>query len=262
MQNKKLYFSKWFVLQENAKAIEMQVAHFLEDILDRAVDLKKQDLLQNKSLESSTSYIKKVWPSLAIGPGSKFLFPETFPPDIAGKIVKFQLRRPESRAEVSHYNGSFIELSIDVTGFHQATTTQQLDEYLDAIKPVLHHEVEHIYNVGDDFDSENYDTHDEKMQGTFNYMGNEGELKAHARQMAYLYVKHFPGEPFDLNKAKTFLDHPGLNQTHRNYFDRLSQPDVWQKYVKKFNYTKNPYDSIMALMPQYVDQYNQFSKQP
>lgn len=259
---KTINFAKWLMLQETSQAVEMQVAKFLEDILDHATSLKKQDLKQNKVPESSLSYIKKVWPFQFVKPGNKFIFPDTFPQGIAGKIVKFQLRRPESRADVSHYNGEFLEISIDITTFERATTPEEVDKYLDEIKPVIHHEVEHIYHVGDYFDPEEYDTHDEKMQGTFDYMGNEGELKAHARQMAYLYTRHFPGQPFDLNKAKTILNHPGLNQTHRNYFDRLSQPDVWQKYVQKFNYTKNPYDSIMSLMPQYVDQYNQFSKSP
>ena len=69
-------------------------------------------------------------------------------------------------------------------------------------------------------------------------MGNYGEMRAHAREMARAYAKHFPGQPFDLRKAQTLLDMPYFNQTHKNYFGSPNEDII---------------DNINEFLPQYAN---------
>lgn len=250
---KMISFYKWLTVLESQN-VEIQVAKFLENIISRAAQIKKDDL-ENGQLKQTLNYIKQVWPSQSFK-GNRFIFPPGLPQDIVGKTVHFYLKPSGNRADTLHDNGQFLGFNIDITGFNNAKNADELDDYVNMIKSVIHHEVEHIYNVGDTYDPEDYDTDDDRIKGTFRYMSNLGELKAHARQMAYLYAQKFPGQKFDLEKAKTILNDPAFNQTHRNYFDRLSQPTVWHKYSEKFPNMQNPFDAIMRYVPSFVDQYN------
>jgi len=251
----KLSFTKWLSLREDLQQgqVELQVARFLEDILDKAAALKKQDL-QAGQRQSFTAYVRQVWPQEFIQ-DTNFLMPNIFPPDIAGKPVQFKLKLGHNAGDTIHDQGVFDGFVFNMMPFNKANSPEEVDNWLAALKSTVHHEAEHIYNVGGEYDSNDYQG-DDKHKMAMQYMNNPGELKAHARQMAYLYSQHFPGEPFDLAKAQTILDKPIFTNTMRNYFSSLAKPDVWQKNIEKFGYKHaNPHDQIMALVPQYIPQY-------
>jgi hypothetical protein len=246
----KLSFASWVQLRENQQVVEIQVAKFLEDILEKATNLKKQDT----QTQPFTTYVHQVWPKSAVDNG-EFVLPGNFPPDIAGRRVQFKLKQGHNAADTIHNNGRFEGFVINVQPFDYAQSAEEVDQHLEKLKSAMHHEAEHIYNIGSEYDA-NEHPGDEKHRMAIQYMNNPGEIRAHARQMAYIYNKQFPGQPFDLEKAKSILSHPGLTNTHKNYFKNFSKPEIWQKSVEKYDLKHpNPHDQIVSLVPQFLSQY-------
>lgn len=243
----KLSFYHWLGLREN-QVIEIQVAHFLEDILDKAASLKKQDMQSGSPHQTYSTYVKKVWPQESIQ-NNRFILPNFFPQDIAGRWVQFKHKSENDTADTIHNNGNFEGFIINVYPFDTAKSIDEVDRYLSILKSAMHHEVEHIYNIGTSYNGENHHM-------AIQYLTNPGEIRAHARQMAQQYAKHFPGEPFDLNKAQQILNNPEFTTTHKNYFNNFANHDVWQKTINKFGQNQeNPHDQIMKLVPQFLAQY-------
>ena len=244
-------FRRW--LQEDTQVTELQVARFLEDVFSKAAALKKQDM-QKGNNQFFTAYIHQVWPPEAIQ-NKNFVLPNIFPSDIAGRPVQFKLKQAKNHGDTVHDNGRFEGFVFNILPFNVAKTPEEIDQHLESIKTTIHHEVEHIYNVGAEYDADNWQG-DDKQRMSMQYMNNPGEKRAHARQMAYSYSKHFPGEPFDLRKAQSIAGSPALNNTHVNYFTRLANPEVWQQNVQKFGYNHpNPHDEIANLTKQFLTQY-------
>lgn len=242
----KYSFNQYLILRENT---EILVAQFLEDILNKSTILKKNDI-QSGNFQSFEKYVHYVWPQDAIQ--DNLVLPNIFPPDIAGKQVLFKLEFNNHPADTLHKDGKFNGFVINILPFNKAKTIEEIDSYLESLKSTMHHEAEHIYNIGSNYDKNDHEG-DEKYKAGMEYMNHPGELKAHARQMAYLYSKNFPNQPFDLEKAQSIINQPTL----KNYFGSLSNPETWQKSVEKFGHNHlNPHDKIMSLVPQYLKQYN------
>lgn len=235
-----LSFLKWLVILENSQQAELEVARFLEDILEKAANLKKIDM-QTDQYKVFTDYVRQVWPPNNII-GKHFVLPQ-FSEKINGQRVEFRTKENNNKADTIHLNGKFSGFVINMNPFNQARTNFEVDQYLEALKSSMHHEAEHIFNPGTEFNSNNY----ELNQSTIEYMNNPGEIKAHARQVAYIYSKKFPGQPFDINKAKSILNEPEFNQTHRNY---LQSPEKWEKLGIK---NPTPYNQIMRFIPHYLN---------
>ena len=249
----KISFHSWLYLQENQHAVEIQVARFLEDILIKAADLKKRDM-QTGQQQPYVNYVRQIWPPDAIR-NDEFVLPNSFSPDIAGRRVQFKLKSGNNAADTIHNNGKFEGFVINVSPFDSARSAGDIDRHLEILKSAMHHESEHIYNVGAGYDSNDWHGED-KHRMAMQYMSNPGEIRAHARQMAQTYAKYFPGQPFDLSKAQSILDKPEFTTTHKNYFDNFAKPEVWQNHVNKFGYNhENPHDQIMRLVPQFLSQY-------
>ena len=211
-------FKIWF----ESQSLEIQVAQFLENILARAANMKKQDMATG-IFKAFSHYTAAVLPHGSL--------PDNFPPDIAGKPVHFQILQNNKQADTLHSQGKFAGFEINTAGFDQARTPEEVDTALEALKSVVHHEVEHIYNVGKEYKQ------GQGQEKAMQYMSDPGELKAHARQIAHQYAKNFPGQPFDIKKAQSILNQPGFTQTHKNYFQ-----------------TSNLHQ-IFNLIPQYLTQY-------
>lgn len=67
----------------------------------------------------------------------------------------------------------------------------------DKIKPDLQHEIRHIIKVGSEINPDETNL----LIQNINYLGNDGEIEAHANEFAYQYFKQFPNDlHLDLNK--------------------------------------------------------------
>lgn len=217
---------------------EVQVAHFLEDIIDKAVNLFKQSGNPTNILD----YIRQVWPPEA--KKTRLTFPATLPQGVAGKVVDFKRLDDQNRATCWHKDGQFIGFTVNIEPFFKAKSIEEIDQYAESLKSAIHHECEHISNPGSHYQGN--DVH-QAMQ----YMGDDGEIRGHAREMARAYAKQFPNEPFDLTKAQTLLDMPNFNNTHKNYFRQLADPNI----AKKHGLQKNPHDDIIRIVQEMLPQY-------
>jgi hypothetical protein len=243
----KLSFYHWLSLQEN-QVVEIQVARFLEDILDKAATLKKQEMQSGLPNKTYSAYVQKIWPQEFIQNG-EFILPNFFPENIAGRWVQFKHKSKDDTADTIHNNGNFEGFIINISPFDVAKSTEEVDRHLSILKSAMHHEAEHIYNIGTSNNGNNHDV-------AIKYMTNPGEIRAHARQMAQQYAKYFPGEPFDLNKVQLILDKPEFTTTHKNYFYNFANPNIWQNAINKSGYKQeNPHNQIMQLVPKFLAQY-------
>ena len=214
----KLSFSNWL----ESQSLEIQVAQFLEDILVKSTNMKKQDMAQGV-FKAFSHYVHAVFPEGKL--------PDNLPPEIAGKPVNFTVMQNSKHADTFHRQGQFVGFNINIAAFDQAKSDQEIDQALEAVRSTIHHEVEHIYNVGREYKQ------GQSQAAAVQYMSNPGELKAHARQIAHQYAKNFPGQPFDVKKAQLILNQPGFTQTHRNYFQ------------------SSQFNQIFNLIPHYLAQY-------
>lgn len=220
----KLSFSQWL---ESTQSLEIQVAHFLEEILSKAANIKKQEVSAG-IFRTFSYYAQSVWPQNAKNK-TTLVLPNTFPEDVAGQPVRFHLLQSNKQADTIHQQGKFAGFDINTANFDNCQNPEEVDAALEAMKSTIHHEVEHIYNVGKEYRA------GENQEKAIQYMNDPGEMKAYARQIAHQYAKNFPGQTFDIKKAQSILNQPGFTQTHRNY---LSNPH-----------------QIMNLIPQYLTQY-------
>jgi hypothetical protein len=203
-------------------SVELQVAHFLEKILNKAGHLSSLD----SNSQPFSNYLAKIWPESR--------FPQNFPQGIAGMPVSFQELPDGTRAKSLHTNGKFSGMILNI---------KNLPADLDALKAAVHHEAEHIFHPGTSYQPGNI----------IAYMSNQGEIRAHAREMAKIYAQYFPNENFDIKKAQSLL--PKLNQTHRNYFQVLSNPENWKQLSQNNGNQLNPYNKIISLVQTFLPQY-------
>lgn len=144
-----------------------------------------------------------------------FILPDNLPDGIAGQPVHF-VNHPHQarRAMTLHRGGHFAGFVLNI-GHND----------LDALKMAVHHEAEHIFHPGTQANGD-----------ALAYMADEGEIRGHAREIAKAYAQHFPGQPFDPDKARSL---PSLNQTHLNYLNRKSlerkAPEVYQRFLGYLN---------------------------
>lgn len=245
-----LTFTRWLKLVENEQQTELQVARFLEGIIDNAAHAMQQDM-KNGQANGFNTYIKQFWPPEAVQ--HRLVLPDNFPEGVAGQPVDFKYTTENTRAYCWHVDGKFSGFVINMTPFRKAKSPQELDQAVDALKAALHHECEHIYNPGDDY---NPGEDDDALHKTLEYLSNPGEIRAHAREIAWGYAKNFPGQPFDLQKAQSMLDQPYFNMSHKNYLVKLSDPRKWAELSQKYQLQQNPHTAILQVIQQILPQYS------
>jgi hypothetical protein len=239
-------FRLWLENDRNDQT-ELRVANFLEDAVEKA----SQAMLQDPQPKSFSHYMHQQWPPQAKN-NHGLVLPDIFPNDIAGQPVDFKYFQG-GRAYAWHTNNAFAGFVINLTPFRRKTSTQ-LQDAAQALKSAVHHEAEHIYNPGDDYEVQE---DEDPVHKTLVYMSNSGEVRAHARELAWGYARNFPKQSFQLEKAQQMLDQPYFNETHKNYLVKLADPQKWQTLKTKYQLTHNPHEQVVALIQQFLPQYNQ-----
>ena len=84
-------------------------------------------------------------------------------------------------------------------------------ENLSKIKQTTQHELQHILDFGTDKGS--------GAEGTIDYLSNEGEVRAHAKQAAYYVFKNSPDA-----KEVDFEEVAGENSAFKNYYNFSTDP--------------------------------------
>lgn len=222
-------------------SIELEIASFLESILDKAFNLY---IHGEKNFQKC---IKSVWPKDGI---NKFdlVFPANFPPLVAGQPVVLVRAAKNQIAACMHSGNKFIGFKLNIGPIMVAQSTEEAKNWVDKLKYAVHHEAEHIQNIGTDYEAWDDDNKEEKIKATIKYLSHDGEIKAHAREFARIYSRFYPNQPLDISKAKQLL--PNINQAHANYFSLGEKWDQYQKYG--FN---NPYEKYIQLIFHYLKDY-------
>ena len=108
----------------------------------------------------------------------------------------------DGNAELAVLGGIVSYIAISSTNFSDSL----------GIKTSIQHELQHIISFGT--------TKEDGIEGTINYLTNDGEIRAHAKEAAYYFHKMFPDEKlFDLEKIKE------EKNSFKNYYNFINSPE-------------------------------------
>ena len=119
------------------------------------------------------------------------------------------------------YDAVSGQICLGIKSILDATTEEEVRNATNLVIEIAYHEVEHIYNPG-------METYPDTPQATIEYMGNDGEIKAHARQFAFRYLQSYPGDNFDLIKMRALISPTDINA--QNYFVTFTIPEKQEQY--------------------------------
>jgi len=247
-------FKEWIVnrLVENQQVVEIKVADFLMEMIRKAGELLKRDIIAGQPVQRFGRYVRQVWPAQSCTPNpSQFLLPPQFPQGIANQYVKFNSNPDTTEvAEAHHYEGQFVGFALNMYRLNQAKSINDVDDFMPGLEYSLHHECEHIFHPGTDYDS------DDGVKGALDYMGHDGEVRGHARAVAKAYSVHHPGESLDVEKVQNMVYGSHFNNTYRNYLHKFAHPVGWDEVNKKAggNY-QNPHGNIVKYIQNFLPRY-------
>lgn len=223
--------SEYEALEESKERLKIAVSRFLENKLTLAVSLVKEAMGRGESPDI-VQCLQSIWPQ-----NDGVLWqrkPRFVIPDLDEAIaVRFE---PDS----NEYDNEAHLMTIAVGGLRRAKTPEELDEMLVGVIENVYHESEHIYSPGSDL--EPVDTSE-----TIEYLGNPGEIEAHARQFAYRYSREFPGLPFDPEKMAVLsekIKNRGMGNKHYNYFVAFADKKKQELY-KDFGNVRALHEKIV-----------------
>jgi hypothetical protein len=248
-KERKLYELDLFVEKKVEEALRM-VAKKIEEMKVQGRDVEKFRFITNE--------LKKVFSDFE-GASSKpnFKISSEILPDPSKRV---RLRFDHTSGSVGHVAGSdLFTITLPLQQLYSAQTLEEFDDARIALVQTIYHEIEHIELWGADV----LDTKD--SAAIVEYLCNPGEMRAYAKQYAYLYVEHFTGEPFRLEDMRQIIqwNRDGQRQDipktkifkaiayFEQFFDRAFQ--------KKYEHTANLQEvaiGFMRLVNKFVDEMN------
>jgi hypothetical protein len=224
--------------QEKEEWIEQKIAYFIEDKFNQAIELFKKDL-KSGSKQKFIQYLKQVWKE---NEGVSFMLPKNmFPKNISQYPIKMQY----GDNEAYHENGTYVGMKLNPYGFDQITETNQINQIKSQLFQGVEHETEHIYNKGT--------SQEEGIEGSIKYLLNQGEMAAHARQLAYIYIQNYPQDT-TVNRQKLNTILPTLKPNYDNYVNQFADPEKQAKY-QQFGDLKTAHQQFMNSFNQYFTRY-------
>jgi hypothetical protein len=197
-------------LNEDYQSLSGQVAGFLSNMIHQAY----QQLKADKAKRPFIVYLKNVWPKDA-QKGNVLTFPKELGHGIMGKPIQFsQINDPHITAHTNHQNGEFAGMT-----FNARLVDRNPDEGVKKLLSAVEHEVEHIFYPGE--------TNEDPME----YMSDEGEMRAHAREIAEGYKKKYPNMKFFPRLAEMMVKEEPFNQTHRNYLTGMKGSEIGKRML-------------------------------
>jgi hypothetical protein len=217
-------------LAQKQERIKLIVSKFLEDKLSLAVQMRS-GAMEKREIVDIVQCLQRVWPENDGVPWQRK--PRFRIPNLDEELtIRFDLH--------SDYDITNKIMTLNISNLRDAKTPEELGAALTNVLEDVYHESEHIYNPGSDIEPVD-------VQETIEYLGNPGEIEAHARQFAYRYRKEFPGEPFDLAKMKDLAQRikgTGRGDKHYNYFVSFADP-IKQEKFKEFGDVKTIHEKIV-----------------
>lgn len=155
-----------------------------------------------------------------------------FPPATVGG----ELGRMPGQTEGGDLKFGLIEL-------YKSKSPEEFSLALEDLLAKVFHEVEHFEHWGSA-------KQENDKEGIISYLGSSGEMWAHAKQYAAVYVKRYPHEPFDLERVREFRIY-----NVKNYFTHFADPEKQEKYKHIADLGKIHHDMV-ALTVRFVKHLN------
>lgn len=229
------------IFEGSEEIIEMRIAKYLNDIFNKAVNIKmetKQRFIN--CLKAATP--DKQW-------NNNYFYLDDFGLD--GSYVQFHSNfRKGVDAFCIYNNDKFVSMHFNISKFDETNNQVELQKALNDIEVDIYHECEHIFNTG--YNPKRTDDEDEERIEMLKFFFHPGEMKSHARSFAYQYNKKYPGQKFDLSKMIKIAD--GIKNAW-NYFIVLRKPEKIQKYSQYIPDLSEKLQSFDELTAKYVDDF-------
>lgn len=216
------------------------VISFVTSKIEQAVEIYAKNKEEGDTTDV-VEYLQKIWTENDGVPWRRK--PRFAVPDLEESIfVRFE-------SETTEYDISSRTMSLAVGPLRKASTPEEFDIALMRLMQSVYHESEHIYNSGQEADFE------EGAKGVVEYLCNEGEIAAFARQYSFRYKKEFPDQPFDLDLMQQLAVRLNEEESDHNiysYFVLFPNPERQEKY-KEYGNVLKAYNQIVESMKKFLE---------
>lgn len=210
-------------LHPHSLSEEIALAKFIEGKLRKAGKLFLRQWTwgkspeENKQLGKKTFYecICRVWPHQ----GNTFLIDDLLIreiyPEICQPIFIYSGNCPlEKTSAWVEWETVYAAMHLCLKPVESAMTRKEFVERLEDLIQTVYHEADHLTLQGTD------DTGG--MENALYYLMNKGEIRAYSKEIAYFYVKKFPGKRFHYGKFISYLrKHAILGDQQFHYLQYL-----------------------------------------
>jgi len=257
-------FKQWLLNEEEQQdeQAEEAIAAFLFYYIQEAVKLYFQDNKQR----SLPEYLQTVWPGpvgqVQNGEGQFHLPPrlgrQPLPPHFVGQNIALHLS-PAQDGSYATYGDGVMAVQYDPELLNRASDYRDVQNILQKIQYQLYHETTHISTgkPGEDVKVKDAPWWEKHQKGTpeytraqLHYYTDPGEIKAHARQYAIMYMNKYPGEWYDPKKLMqlaqelkdykmmryaSVIDDPQRQQQFPELTERMQEgAKAFNGYLKRF----------------------------
>lgn len=185
---------------------EIVLAKFIEGKLLKAAKLflKLVRFDQPKRLYSYLNCLHKCWETTLVGDGfmefevDDSLIREVYP-EICKPIIVDSQCSGKVKGWVEHaLNGSYSEMTLCVNDIETSLKKREFKNNLQKLISVVYHECDHITFAA-------RVVYEEGIQSYVRYMLDSAEVRAHSKQLAYLYFKVFPAQRFNYKALHEYI---------------------------------------------------------
>jgi hypothetical protein len=225
--------------------VVMRIADFICKRIEDSANRMMADMTAGLPKKKFSAYLTEDAAWTRVRPHVYRLPKDLFPPEAATFEVHLRDIMGGGRVDVDD-EGRVMHLNLDIMGFDTASSTERIRDFLRKIRSNVHHESEHLYYLGTEYDA----------AAPMLYLASPGEIRAYARQSAQLYAESFPGESFQLPKMQQMVDGFTLRNEHplRRYW--LDCPQIDVRTVS--SHSESLRHVMIKLTSGFLEQYNTF----
>jgi hypothetical protein len=225
------------------KEAELKLAEYIHGKFNLAAELFKSHLSNKPRTKIFFDCLMESWKEN--DSRKKFYVEDKFLrksfPELCGKErpieISTSLTWGGAYAETFHLAGKYVGMFICVGLIEKSKNEEELRKNLLEVISTIYHECDHVY-----FESECAEVED--LETSILYYLDKAEMRAHAKEIAFVYVTHFPNKSFNYKKLKEYVfKHYNIeNKMHKNvrHVDLMRDPKSFTSSRKEVNdYVKN-----------------------
>ncbi len=222
---------------------EMLLAKFIANKFRAAAKEFEKYVNEKPHTKTFIQCLMAVWPE---NNRIKFFYVEDkflkkYFPDLCGPDHRIEITKSEmwgnSYAETGYFHGKYLNMYIVAGSIEKSGSSDQLYQNLDILISTVYHECDHIY-------SESKVSEADDLETSLLYFMDNAEIRAHSKQIAYLYFKEFTNSKFNYKKLKNLIETKLKNdikfQQMLSYLELMRDPYNFKSQIQDNNdYIKN-----------------------